>query len=137
MTIRFGIGTTSANIIDLADLAIPYPLVQPDPFFETVELGDGSLRGIGGERITWSWGFLGPAYQGGVDTDYNNLREALRDYCPGASADIFIISPTNEAEAAKKYSGIMIWPFPETRQAADAKRRLDFSIEFRHLTPST
>lgn len=137
MTIKFGIGTTSANIADLSSLGIPYPMVQPDPYFETIELGDGSLRGIGGVKITWSWGFLGSGYQAGADTDYNNLRETLRDYCPGASADIFIISPTNEAKTAQKYSGVMIWPFPETRQAADAKRRIDFSIEFRHLTPST
>lgn len=137
MTIRFGIGTTDTNITDLAALGIPYPLPQVNPYMETIDLGDGTKRGLGGARVIWSWGFLGTAYQAGSDTDFNAAREALRDYCPGASADVFITTPTNEMEAPVTYSGVMIWPFPEVRQAADAKRRIDFSVEFRHCIIDT
>jgi hypothetical protein len=132
MTITFGIGTTQGGIVDLSTLGVSYPLVQPDPYFDVVTLGDGSKRGIGAAHIAWKWGFLGDKMQ---QSTINNPRENLRDYCPGASANVFITTPTNENDAAVTYSAIMIWPFPETRSPADAHRRMDFVVEFRNCVP--
>jgi hypothetical protein len=134
MTITFGIGTTDTDIMDLAALGVAYPLVQPDPFMDIAILGDGSRRGLGGAKIVWSWGFLGDELQ---QTTQNKAREALRDYCSGPSSPVFITTPTNEQDAAATYSVVMIWPFPEIRQAGDAHRRIDFQLEFLYCTPST
>jgi hypothetical protein len=133
-TITFGIGTTDTDIIDLAALGVAYPLVQPDPYMEQATLGDGNRRGLGGAKITWSWGYLGDQYQ---QTTINIAREALRDYCAGASADVWIKTPTNENDAVVKYQGVMVWPFPETREAADTHRRIGFSLEFINCIAST
>jgi hypothetical protein len=133
-TANFGIGTLISNVVTLASLGVEDPIAHPDPYFSTALLGSGQLRGVGASHIIWEWGFLGDKYKQGSS---NLAREALRDYCAGASASVFIVSLQNEGDTPQAYSAVMFWPFPEERTPADAHRRLNFKLEFRNCVPVT
>jgi hypothetical protein len=132
-TLTFGIGLTAGGVVDLASIGVASPLVQPNPSQDLAVLGDGSRRALGGAHIVWQWGFLGDKYKQGSN---NDPREALRAYCAGPSAFVYLVTPTNENDLSAGYYGLMLWPFPESRQAADAHRRLDFVLEFLYCVPA-
>ena len=120
---EYQIGTTEGNLTNLESL--PTPVVPPKPTYtphaKTVDLGDGSVRGVGAPVVTWHWEFL-----------TQPMRDQLKQFCLGSSAPIFIATYTkdNQQELAI-FSGIMKWPIMSEEQYAT--RRLDFSIEFREL----
>ena len=122
-TLASGVG----GLVTLASLNIPNPLPIWSPGVSAVDLGDNSSRTLGSPTVTWHWGFISAA-----------CRDILRAYCPGASADVFITTPTTEkvtgvSNASARYECQMVWPAPTTPESPVAGRRLEFSIVFRQL----
>jgi hypothetical protein len=116
----YKIGTTLVGMVTLASLGVPDPKSTYEPYSEQLELGNGKIRGGGFPTATWHWGFLKQAW-----------RDALRAYCTGASASIFIETRiTDTSDAYDQFSVVIVWPQEEER---DAFRRLDFTLEFRQL----
>lgn|SRR5574341_2194384 len=123
----FKIGTTLVGMVTLASLGIP----NPHPIWRggvtSVKLGDHSARILGLPVLDWEWGFLG-----------QTQRDALRTYCPGASAQVFIQTPTTEnvasvPNASKPYQCQMIWPAPDNPEDPQTGRRLSFRVIFRGM----
>ena len=117
----------TAGLATLARLGIfnPHPIWIPG--VSVAQLGNNQARLLGAPTVVWGWGFL-PGDQ----------RDILRAYCPGASADVFIVSPTSEVvsgvgDASQRYQAIMVWPSPGTPEDPNTNRRLQFSITFRQL----
>jgi hypothetical protein len=131
MTIRYGLALSSASS-DIVDIPTLLGIVgnissHPLPSVEQVILGDGNLRGLGLPGTVWEMGYL-----------ERSQRKALRVFCPGASADVWITTPTNDSDdAIATYACVMKWPFPENRMAGDATRRIDFNLEFSQFIPYT
>jgi hypothetical protein len=117
----FSIGAAYATLKNLGDLGVPAPKASWKPFAALADLSDKMVRGLGAPVVTWEWGYLTQAQ-----------RDALRAYCTGASAAIWIRTQTmDSAGAYAYYSGVMIWPEQEDYVAT---RRLNFTLVFRQLT---
>ena len=115
---------TMVNVETLDGGSMPAPRAPYKVYTEPIELGSGAIRGAGFPSVIWRWGFL-----------TQEQRDALRTYCPGASANVYIkTSGVDSADAYGIYSAVMVWPEEEDRQAS---RRTDFAIEFRRLVPQT
>ena len=115
------------GLVTLASLGVPNPHPVWIPSVSRAKLGDNSARLLGAQTVTWQWGFASQV-----------ARDALRAYCTGASASVFIISPTTETistvpNASQRYQATMIWPAPDTPEDPAAGRRLQFNIIFRQL----
>lgn len=98
----------------------------PKGFFQfysvALPLEDGGVRGGGWRKAMWRWQFLTQAQ-----------RDALRTYCTGASADVYIKTRTvDNSDAYVIYSAKMIWPGPDPEQR-DALRRIEFELNFQAL----
>jgi len=122
----YRIGATLAGMTNLENLTPPLPAPKSyfRPFYESITLADGSIRGMGSPVASWRWGVLSRAQ-----------RDALRVFCTSKSATVYIRTrKTDSADAYTDYRAIMIWPDDEER---DAGRRLDFLIEFRQLVVAT
>ena len=129
MTTRylFMIGTTMTGgadpITNLEELAVP--IIPPKSTFSQyssiIELADGSKRGIGAPVASWHWGFLP-----------RNMRDKLREFCPGVSSAVYIRTYTKDNAGAPKYFLCqMIWPSID--EETDNTKALDFTLEFRQL----
>jgi hypothetical protein len=117
----------TAGLVTLASILIPNPFPVYKTGVNSIKLGDNSARTLGAPVVIWQWGFITQAQ-----------RDILRAYCPGASAQVYIITPTTEnvssvPNASQRYQGVMIWPAPNTPEAPQAGRRLEFAIQFRQL----
>lgn len=87
---------------------------------ETRDTGDGLARGLGRPACTWNWGFISRAQ-----------RDALRIYCTGKSARVYIRTRANDStDGYVTYQAAMLWPDNEDRQTG---RRLNFTLEFRDM----
>jgi hypothetical protein len=125
MTDAYKIGTSLVGMVTLDSLGIPDPKGIYRPYTEAVNLGDGTVRGAGYPTAEWQWGFL-----------TQTQREALRDYCAGASASVYIETTTTEnSDEYKDFLAVMIWPEEEERTSA--MRRLEFSVQFRQMVVQT
>ncbi len=90
------------------------------PWAATVDLGNGTSRAMGRPSAAWYWGLLTQAG-----------RNALRAYCTGKSARVYIATRKNDnSDAYTTYDAVMLWPDEEDRQAS---RRIGFVIQFRDL----
>jgi len=124
----YELGTTYAGMTNVEELATPLP--PPRSTFklysQTVNLGDGTVRGAGRAATEWRFGYLTLAQ-----------RNQLRQFCPGASANnIYIKTRTNDsADLYKVYTATMVWPQSEERDTGG--RRLDFVVEFVNLQEYT
>jgi hypothetical protein len=102
----FKLGTSVGGLRTLDSLSITNPKPYFHPFTQEINLANSTVMGHGWPMAEWVWGYL-------ADQD----RAALRVFCPGASASVFIRT-TNDALTYKNYSAVMIWPTPpEDRQA--------------------
>ena len=125
MANEFKIGTTLLGMNLLSALvAVPETEIpMPDSSFSlysgAVDLADGLQRGLGKSTAVWHWEAL-----------THTQREALKAYCSGLCADIFIRTLDEDNEYAD-YSGFMIWPAMENIDAAGSV--LDFTISFVQL----
>jgi hypothetical protein len=129
----FMIGTTQAGMTNLEELAVPIlpPRYTFTPFSVYSDLGNGMVRGGGWAEAKWIWN--------ADNNDYipTKQRDQLRQFCPGASATVYIQTYINDKDsssglpdAVKKFQAVMIWPQGENR---DAKVRRDFVLQFRSL----
>lgn len=124
----FKIGTTSGGKVTLASLSIPNPHPVWKDAVSKVKLGNNAARYLGAPVLEWHWGFLTAAQ-----------RDTLRTYCTGASADVFITTPTTNksggvSNVAVNYEAQMWWPSPETPEDPQTGRRLEFVLTFKQLT---
>lgn len=126
----FQIATFAAGTAGLATLK-SLGVHNPNPIWRagvtSVKLGDNSARILGAPVVEWEWGFVDQAE-----------RDVLRTYCPGASAAVYIWTPTTEkisgvSNAAQRYLAQMIWPAPDKPETPQAGRRAQFVIVFRQL----
>jgi hypothetical protein len=114
------IGSTLGGMVTLASLGVPDPKSTWQPYSELVPLDSGKERGVGFPVATWQFGYLTRAQ-----------RNALRTFCTGASAAVYIQTrKADNDDAYDDYSAIMVWPLAEDR---DAGRRISFVIRFKHL----
>ena len=115
-----GAAFTYTPMVNVETLGLEPPKSAFLPWLESVNLGNGRARGAGRPKALWTWGFTTRAQ-----------RDILRAFCTGKSAAVFIRTRKNDtADAYVTYSGVLIWPDSEER---DAGRRINFSIEFRGL----
>jgi hypothetical protein len=116
----FMIGSTLAGMTALSSLTVPVsnPKSTYSPWSKPVQLGNGTILGLGWKTITWNWKIIKPAEV-----------EQLRSFCSGASAEVFIVTRQNVADAFKAYKAVLVWPAEER----DFLRRLDFTISFQRL----
>ena len=94
------------------------------PFSSYRDLDDGSRKGLGLPRATWTWSAM-----------REEVRQALRAYCPDLSAEVYISTPTNESAAGvitfENFQCKMLWmPADEDK---DAGATLGVTIEFRMM----
>lgn len=118
------IGTTQAGLATLKSLGIPEPMPEYRPYSELLDLGNGERRGVGYPTVLWRWSILS-----------QTQRDALRTYCTGVSATVYIETRTNDnSNEFRQYETIMLWPGAEDR---DAGRALGFDLEFRIIEDVT
>lgn len=126
----YQIATLAAGIPGLVTLA-SLGIANPHPVYLSgtykVKLGDNSARLLGLPRVTWAWGFVQQTW-----------RDTLRTYCPGASAKVYIVTPTIDKvddipNASQLFLAEMIWPDPENPENPQTGRRLEFGILFRQM----
>ncbi len=118
----YEIGLNYGGMTNVEELATPLPAPKSTfrPYSQRRNLGDGTVRGLGWVIATWRFGILKPA-----------LRDQLRTFCAGASAEVYIKTRKNNTlDAYQVYTAVMIWPEEEEKRAG---RRMDFVIEFRNL----
>jgi hypothetical protein len=130
---NFYIGLSTSEIYDFfpldvwfSNLNIP---VAPDwtfaPYSEQITKANAGVAGVGFPRASWTWKFRN-----------DKQIEVLRALCPGASAAVYIRTPTNEVDLYGSpvwatFSCQMIWvAIDEDKQAGYT---LDFTLEFRRL----
>lgn len=132
-TDNFYIGISTDEVYDFFPLTTwfaPYlKPVEPDwtfaPFSGNVDTADGGRLGIGFPRATWTWNHRKDLHV-----------KTLRTLCPGASASLYIRTPTNDVDvygdrAWGTFSCQMLWmPEDEDKQAGYT---LQFVLEFRKL----
>lgn len=127
MAHNYEIGTTYVGMENLGDLTVPVPAPKGDfvDYSRRVDLGDGTVRGLGFAVGYWRWN--------------NGLTRAQRDqlkaFCSGASASVYIRTRKNDSEDAYSYyTAVMVWPQEEDREWGWRK---DFTIEFRNCVVYT
>jgi hypothetical protein len=123
----FQVSIDGVTFVTLRSLGVPNPHPIWHPGVVAVKLGDNSIRILGSAWVEWRWGFLSQA-----------ARDALRTYCSGGSAFVYIITPTTEnvggvPNASKGYNAQMVWPAPDAPEDPQAGRRMDFTIIFRQM----
>ena len=122
----FKIATLAQGVAGLTNLeSLATPVDPPrwffQPYVELVRLGSGLARGLGLPIAEWRWGIISGAQ-----------RDALRAYCTGASAEVYIATrKTDSSNAYANYKAVMVWP--SEGEEVDATRRLDFVLRFEHL----
>jgi len=120
-----------AGMVTLDSLGIPKPHPVWVDAVSTAKLGDGSARFLGLPWLRWDWGFV-----------TFSQRDTLRTFCTGASASVYIVTPTTNrisgvSNAAQAYLCKMWWPSPEKPEDPQTGRRLEFSISFKQMVLQT
>lgn len=115
---EFSIGATEAEMVTLQAIGLPAPYYEYAAATGSITLGDGSEQAVGAPATSWHWGFLTA-----------NQRSALKSYCPGRSAEVFIRTKIDD-ETYADFQAILVWPNSENRQAS---RVVDFTIDFRNM----
>jgi len=118
---EFEIGATLEDLTNLSDLETPveHPKSSFLPYARTVNKGNGGKRGIGSPVAQWDFPLLSL-----------EERNQLKEFCEGASADVYIRTKLNDDSYAD-FSAKMIWPdSAEDRWFGEKK---NFSILFRNL----
>jgi len=123
-TTLFKIATSTASYTPLKTL-LP-TAKEPDwsysPYSREDVLGDGSVRGSGYPIAEWHFGYLTLA-------EYN----ALKAYCSGKSASVYMVTRTNGATSTLgygTYGAVMIWP---TNVRFQNMKAIDVTVNFTHL----
>lgn len=114
----FAIGSTSTTTT-LATLGVPDPKSPFSFYADESQMASSKWVGRGLPIITWRWGYL-----------TQTQRNALRAYCTGISATVYIDTQENDnSDAYKRYKCTMKWPNDEEREAT---KRVPFVLTFTH-----
>jgi hypothetical protein len=124
----YQIGVVSGSMLKLENLVtsgsstpVTYPKSTFMPYSAEQMLVSGLVRGVGYPACTWIWSVI-PRIE----------RDALRQYCSGKSAAVFIKTKTMDtSDSYHTYSAIMVWPTQEEER--DAERRIQFKITFKTM----
>lgn len=119
----FYIGADAGSLIKVTEAAtfgldalVPIPLFKP--WVATANLGNALARALGRPVATWLWPWI----------PYDQ-RNALKTYCTGKSARVFI--QTQKVKCGDQwaiYEAVMLWPDDESQIGGP-----QFRIEFRDL----
>ena len=120
----YKIGSTAGGTVNVESLVsavvgrMPAPVSRFAPYVEGIDTENGDIVALGLPTVIWAFPFLTLAQ-----------RDALRAFCTGASATIFIETMgIDSSEAYLKLTGKMLWPQQETRDSNG--RRLNFELTF-------
>ena len=125
----FKIGLNSGSMIPLSVLLASgsgtvdesLPKSTYTPYSEQQVLVSGLIRGVGFPVASWSWGVMSRVH-----------RDALRVYCTGQSANVYIRTKTmDSSDSYSNFSAVMVWPTLEEER--DTERRIKLKIDFRFL----
>jgi hypothetical protein len=114
----YQIGTSYGTLANLETLATPVSAPRHTllVYSKPTPLSDGSVRALGWPTTTWHWDFL-------TQAQYT----ALRAYCSGLSAVVYINTKKNTA-AYQTYRATMLWPEQEPEYTAG--KLLDITVKF-------
>lgn len=119
---EYALGNAADALQNLEDdLDLPPP--HPAPFREWATVyscGDGAVQGDGFPSADWNWDYL--------DKDH---VAALRAYCSGKSASVYITTLEADGESYGTYQAIMLWPDEPGFQMGRAST--SFVLKFTHL----
>jgi hypothetical protein len=123
---QYAIGTAADNLQNLEDdLGIPPPHPAPHTEWATeYEAGDGRQYGDGWPSVTWRWAYLNATH-----------LAALRTYCTGKSAHVYIKTLKPDLTTYGTYYCVMVWP--DDPKYRPGRVKLDFEIQFTHLEEVT
>ena len=128
----FKIGLTSGSMMPLSTLlasssGVPdesMPKSTFTPYSAQQILVSGLIRGVGRPVATWSWDVMTRVH-----------RDALRAYCPGQSASVYIRTKTMDSlDSYVNYSAVLVWPTQDEER--DTERRIKLKLTFQFLVPS-
>ena len=116
---EFEIGTTVGNMTNLEALVPPLPLPRSSyaPTAVVKRTGGGGKRGFGFPAAIWSFPLMS------LDE-----RNALKAYCPGASAAVYIRTKLDD-DTYGDFTATMNWPDDDTSERWYGVRR-NIMIEF-------
>jgi hypothetical protein len=124
---KIGINSSGSMIklenLTLSGSAAPvsYPKSTMKPYADVVNLVSGLVRGVGYPTTSWMWQVI-----------TRQERDALRQFCTGQSANVFIRTKTmDNADTYANYSAVMVWPTQEEER--DATRRMNLKIVFKTM----
>ena len=100
----YKIGTTLAGMVNIETLGLPVPR-STFQTGERVTLADGKMRELGWGKAEWVFPVL-----------TTSQRSALRTYCTGVSANVYIRTLTAD-NTYSNYLAAMIWPEDEEQRA--------------------
>jgi hypothetical protein len=117
---NFEIGLIEGAMTNIEELTTPLesPKSEYFPYARTVNLGSGGKRGVGFPMATWTFALLEV-----------EQRDQLKEFCPDASAEVFIRTKLNDDTYAL-FSATMLWTDTEDRWYGTKR---NYSIIFRHL----
>ncbi len=117
----YRIGTSQVNMTAIETLGLPVPRSIFRDYAERVMAASGRTFGRGYPACSWVFSLL-----------TSSQRHALKTYCTGASAVVYIRTLAND-DTYHNYRAIMHWPDEEERDPSKRRDRLEFAIEFTHL----
>ena len=113
----------SALVVSGSTVNVSYPKSIYTPYSSEQQLVSGLVRGVGYPTATWIWAVI-----------TREERDALRTFCPGKSANVYIRTKTmDSADSYKSFSAVMVWNTQEEER--DIQRRVQFKITFQRLIP--
>ena len=113
----------SALVVSGSTVAVSPPKSTYMPYSSEQQLVSGLVRGVGYPVATWIWGVV-----------TREERDALRSFCPGKSANVYIRTKTMDtSDSYVNYSAVMVWDTDNEQR--DTQRRLEFKITFQTLVP--
>ncbi|MEJ5201567.1 MAG: hypothetical protein WHV66_04975 [Anaerolineales bacterium] len=123
----FKIGTTLSGMTNIESLTTPLPVPRAvfRDYAEKVTAASGRTYGRGYPVCQWTFSLLTSAQ-----------RQQLRQFCPGASAAVYICTLANN-DTYYNYQAVMHWPEEEERDPSKRRDRLELTILFTHLVAAT
>lgn len=121
MTTEYMIGTTLEDLTPLDELETPVEAPKSDfqPYSEIRQAGDGSFISRGSAIAIWNFPFL----------EFIEQRDQLKQFCPGASAEVYIRTRLADDTFAT-FVCWMVWPLREQRENS---WKVGFQIQFHRL----
>jgi len=124
----YQIGLSSGSMVKLENITVSgskvpvdYPKSTFMPYADSLTLVSGLVRGMGYPTTNWMWSVI-PRAQ----------RDALRQYCTGQSANVYIKTKTMDtSDVYAVYSAVMVWPTQEEER--DATRRTNLKLLFKTM----